>query len=90
YNDPAAGHDYGETTHKGFSPRLDIDFDASNNTRLNASYAYALKAPTVDNIYSVQYARATATATALNLDVSRIHAYQASVINLTEGLVNSR
>ncbi|MGU3814411.1 TonB-dependent receptor domain-containing protein [Vibrio diabolicus] len=90
YNDPAAGHDYGETTHKGFSPRLDIDFDATNNTRLNASYAYALKAPTVDNIYSVQYARATATATALNLDVSRIHAYQASVINLTEGLVNSR
>lgn len=67
------------------SHRLDIDFDASNNTRLNASYAYALKAPTVDNIYSVQYARATATATALNLDVSRIHAYQASVINLTEG-----
>ncbi|MGR5399104.1 TonB-dependent receptor domain-containing protein [Vibrio harveyi] len=88
YNDPAAGHDYSETSHKGFSPRLDIDFDATNNTRLNFSYAYALKAPTVDNIYSVQYARATATATARDLDVSRIHAYQASVINLTEGLVS--
>ncbi|MGD1467557.1 TonB-dependent receptor domain-containing protein [Vibrio harveyi] len=90
YNDPAAGHDYSETSHKGFSPRLDIDFDATNNTRLNFSYAYALKAPTVDNIYSVQYARATATATARDLDVSRIHAYQASVINLTEGLVSDR
>ncbi|ELE7134669.1 TonB-dependent receptor [Vibrio harveyi] len=90
YNDPAAGHDYSETSHKGFSPRLDIDFDATNNTRLNFSYAYALKAPTVDNIYSVQYARATATATARDLDVSRIHAYQASVINLTEGLVSGR
>lgn len=90
YNDPAAGHDYNETSHKGFSPRLDIDFDATNNTRLNFSYAYALKAPTVDNIYSVQYARATATATARDLDVSRIHAYQASVINLTEGLVSDR
>ncbi|MDA0122711.1 TonB-dependent receptor [Vibrio sp. MM46] len=88
YNDPAAGHDYSETSHKGFSPRLDIDFDATNNTRLNFSYAYALKAPTVDNIYSVQYARATATAR--DLDVSRIHAYQASVINLTEGLVSDR
>ncbi|PNM53522.1 TonB-dependent receptor domain-containing protein [Vibrio harveyi] len=90
YNDPAAGHDYSETSHKGFSPRLDIDFDATNNTRLNFSYAYALKAPTVDNIYSVQYSRATATATARDLDVSRIHAYQASVINLTEGLVSDR
>lgn len=90
YNDPAAGHDYSETSHKGFSPRLDIDFDATNNTRLNFSYAYALKAPTVDNIYSVQYARATATATARDLDVSRIHAYQASVINLTEDLVSDR
>ncbi|HDM8175928.1 TPA: TonB-dependent receptor [Vibrio harveyi] len=90
YNDPAAGHDYSETSHKGFSPRLDIDFDATNNTRLNFSYAYALKAPTVDNIYSVQYARATATATARDLDVSRIHAYQASMINLTEGLVSDR
>jgi hemoglobin/transferrin/lactoferrin receptor protein len=90
YNDPAAGHDYSETSHKGFSPRLDIDFDATNNTRLNFSYAYALKAPTVDNIYSVQYARARATATARDLDVSRIHAYQASVINLTEGLVSDR
>ncbi|MFM2594325.1 TonB-dependent receptor [Vibrio harveyi] len=90
YNDPAAGHDYSEMSHKGFSPRLDIDFDATNNTRLNFSYAYALKAPTVDNIYSVQYARATATATARDLDVSRIHAYQASMINLTEGLVSDR
>lgn len=90
YNDPAAGHDYSETSHNGFSPRLDVDFDATNNTRLNFSYAYALKAPTVDNIYSVQYARATATATARDLNVSRIHAYQASVINLAKGLVSER
>ena len=45
-----------------------------------------MKAPTVDNLYSVQYARATATATARDLEVSRIHAYQASIINITDGL----
>ncbi|WP_261904581.1 TonB-dependent receptor domain-containing protein [Vibrio fortis] len=86
YNDPAAGHDYSETTHEGFSPRIDLDYEATDNTRLNFSYAYALKTPTIDNLYSVQYARATATATARDLEVSRIHAYQASIINITDGL----
>ncbi|MCG7495253.1 TonB-dependent receptor [Vibrio sp. Of7-15] len=88
YNTPSAGHDYSETKHKGVSPRIDVDYEATENTRLNFSYAYALKAPTIDNLYSVQYPRATAAATARNLDVSRIHAYQASVINLVDGLAS--
>ncbi|MCW4438525.1 TonB-dependent receptor domain-containing protein [Vibrio splendidus] len=86
YNDPSAGHDYSETTHKGFSPRLDLDYEATANTRLNFSYAYAMKTPTVDNLYSVQYSRARASASARDLEVSRIHAYQASIINITDGL----
>ena len=90
YNDLAAGHDYSETIHRGVSPRLDVDYQATADTRLNFSYAYAMKAPSIDDLYSVQYARATATATARDLDEARIHAYQASIINFTDGIFSDR
>ncbi|EPR4992128.1 TonB-dependent receptor domain-containing protein [Vibrio navarrensis] len=86
YNDPDAGHDYSKTTHKGFSPRLEINYQASPSTLLNFSYAYALKAPTIDDLYSVQFAKASAPASARDLDVSRLHAYQGSVIQIDEDL----
>lgn len=87
YNDPNAGHDYRKTTHQGLSPRLEVNYQSTPNTLFNFSYAYALKAPTIDDLYSVQFAMASAPATARDLKVSRIHAYQASVIHNTKDLI---
>ncbi|MGF1751170.1 TonB-dependent receptor domain-containing protein [Vibrio cionasavignyae] len=88
YNDPAAGHDFSEVTHSGFSPRVQLDYDLTVNTLLNLAYAYQMKAPTIDNIYSVQYARAKASASSRDLEAQRIHAYRASIINNLSGLFN--
>lgn len=86
YNDPAAGHDYSEVSHAGFSPRIELDYDLTDDTLLNFAYAYQMKAPSVDDIYAVQYARAKASATSRDLEAQRIHAYRATVINTLNGL----
>ncbi|MCY9852527.1 TonB-dependent receptor domain-containing protein [Vibrio mediterranei] len=86
YNDPAAGHDYSKVSHAGFSPRIQLDYDLTDQTLLNFAYAYQMKAPSVDDIYAVQYARAKASATARELEAQRIHAYRASMINSLSGL----
>lgn len=86
YNDPAAGHDYSSVSHSGLSPRIQLDYDLTDSTLLNFSYAYQMKAPSVDDIYAVQYARAKASATARQLEAQRIHAYRASVINHLSGI----
>ncbi|MCG9661416.1 TonB-dependent receptor domain-containing protein, partial [Vibrio mediterranei] len=81
YNNIDAGHDYSKTIHAGVSGRLSIDYSITESTSLNLSYANVMKAPTIDDIFSVQYARATATATARDLKPSRINAYQTTLIN---------
>ncbi|MCA1896218.1 TonB-dependent receptor domain-containing protein, partial [Shewanella putrefaciens] len=75
YNDIAAGHDYSSTHHSGFSPRLGIDYQLTNHARLNFDYAYSLQAPVVDEIYAVQYAKASITGTSRDIDVERLHAF---------------
>lgn len=41
---------------------------------LSFAYAYSLMAPVVDEIYAVQYAKASITATSANVDLERVHA----------------
>lgn len=76
YNDIEAGHDYSSTHHSGFSPRLGIDYQLTANTRVNFDYAYSLQAPVVDEIYAVQYAKASITGTSRDIDVERLHAFK--------------
>lgn len=52
------------------------------------AYAYAFQAPTIDDIYSVQYAKAGgAKATSRDIDAERVHAFSTSLTNHTVGVL---
>jgi len=87
YNDPTVGHDYSAVSHDGWSPRIELDYYVTDNTSFNVAYAYAFQAPTIDDIYSVQYAKAGgAKATSRDLDAERVHAFSTSLTNHTVGI----
>ncbi|VEF26817.1 Heme/hemopexin utilization protein C precursor [Shewanella baltica] len=87
YNDISAGHDYSSTHHSGFSPRLGIDYQLTNYARLNFDYAYSLQAPVVDEIYAVQYAKASITGTSRDIDVERLHAFKLGLMTQHQHLI---
>lgn len=71
YNNPAAGHDYSAISHDGFTPALSMEWDVLPETKLYANWAYAMRTPNVDEIYSTQSADTKASKTSRNLDVER-------------------
>ncbi|WP_077606720.1 TonB-dependent receptor domain-containing protein [Salinivibrio sp. ML290] len=76
YNDPSVGHDYSAISHQGWEPRVALTYDVSASTQLKAAYAYGVKAPTIDELYTVQYAKASKRASSSrDLSVTRINAY---------------
>ncbi|OOF29543.1 TonB-dependent receptor domain-containing protein [Salinivibrio sp. IB872] len=76
YNDPSVGHDYSAVSHQGWEPRIALTYDLSPATQIKAAYAYGLKAPTIDELYTVQFSRASKrAATSRDLSVTRINAY---------------
>ncbi|WP_077771742.1 TonB-dependent receptor domain-containing protein [Salinivibrio sharmensis] len=76
YNDPSVGHDYSAISHQGWEPRVALTYDVSASTQLKAAYAYGMKAPTIDELYTVQYAKASKRASSSHdLSVTRINAY---------------
>ncbi len=88
YNDPDAGHDYSKVSHRGWSPRLAVNYQWLPTTAFNFAYAYSLKAPSIDDIYSVQYARASkAISSSRDLELERIHAYKLGVLHQERGFV---
>lgn len=82
YNDPSVGHDYSAVTHQGWEPRIALVYNVSPSTQIKAAYAYGLKAPTIDELYTVQYARASKRAsTSRDLSVTRVNAYLLGMTN---------
>lgn len=71
YNNPSAGHDYSAISHDGFTPALSMEWDATPDTKLYANWAYAMRTPNIDEIYSTQSADTKASKTSRNLDVER-------------------
>ena len=71
YNNPAAGHDYSATSHHGFTPALSASYQLTPATRLFADWAYAMRAPNIDEIYSTQSIQTKASGTSRNLKVER-------------------
>lgn len=51
YNNPAAGHDFSAVDHKGFTPAVSLAWAATPNVRLFADWAYAMRAPNIDELY---------------------------------------
>lgn len=89
YNDASVAHDFSKVTHSGWSPRLAINYELSKETALSLAYAYSLQAPSIDNIYSVQYARARkAVSTSRDLEVTRVHAYRLGLSDTRTSLFN--
>ena len=71
YNNPAAGHDYSSTSHHGFTPALSASYQITPETRFFADWAYAMRAPNIDEIYSVQSIRTYTSRTSRGLKVER-------------------
>lgn len=59
YNNPSQGHDYSAKKHAGYSPSLNVYYAVNPNYTLFADWAYKLRAPLIDEIYTVGSTRAT-------------------------------
>lgn len=87
YNDPSVGHDFSSTRHSGWSPRVGLEYRLGDVSFLTLDYAYSLQAPVVDEIYAVQYAKASsAQATSRGVDVERLHAYKLGLSSAFDGV----
>lgn len=71
YNTPAAGHDYSAVSHSGATPALSMRWEAVPGTTFFADWAYAMRAPVIDELYSSQSLATTASGTSRNLKVER-------------------
>lgn len=71
YNDPDAGHDYSAISHHGFTPGISASYQVAPSLRLFADWAYAMRAPNIDEIYSTQSGRTKASGTSRDLKVER-------------------
>jgi hemoglobin/transferrin/lactoferrin receptor protein len=71
FNNPAAGHDYSAISHQGITPALSLEWQATSNVRFFADWAYAMRAPNIDEIYSTQSIATTASGTSRGLGIER-------------------
>ena len=78
--DPVAGHDYGDKTYTGWSPRLSAFWTVTPQFALFADYSKTWRAPVIDEQYEVQSAASTRSATSRDLDPERITALRAGNI----------
>lgn len=78
--DPVVGHDYGDKTYTGWSPRLSAFWTVTPQFALFADYSKTWRAPVIDEQYEVQAAGTTRSATSRDLDPERITALRAGNI----------
>lgn len=71
--DPAYGHDYGDRTYAGWSPRLAAFWRITPDVAVFANWSRTWRAPVIDEQYEVQ-GLGSRTATSRNLDPERITA----------------
>ena len=67
YNDPTAGHDYSAKNYNGWSPRLALAWQQAEYLTWFGNMSKTWRSPRLDELYSVQYANAAASATSLYL-----------------------
>lgn len=71
YNNPLGLHDYSAVSHQGFTPAISMEWQATPEVRFFADWAYAMRAPNIDELYSTQSALTTASGTSRGLDIER-------------------
>lgn len=87
YNNPAAGHDYSAVSHSGATPALSLRWEATPETTLFADWAYAMRVPVIDELYSSQSASTTASGTSRNLEVERDNNFNIGISHQFDGLL---
>ncbi|UMZ13461.1 TonB-dependent hemoglobin/transferrin/lactoferrin family receptor [Pseudomonas sp. MPFS] len=80
-SNPKDGHDYGDKTYTGWSPRLSAYWNVNPNLALFADYSKTWRAPVIDEQYEVQAPGSTRSSTSRNLDPERITALRAGTIH---------
>ena len=86
YNNPSQGHDYSEVTHQGFSPSLNLHYEVNRNYTVFADWAYKLRAPVIDEIYTV----GSTTSTSQQLDVERVNAKRIGLVAQFNNVLQGR
>ncbi len=89
YNDIKAGHDYSAVSHDGLTPGLSMTYDATSNLRLFADWAYAMRMPNIDELYSTQSAGTSLPRTSRDLEVERNNNFQIGVETIHNQLFTS-
>ncbi len=89
YNDINAGHDYSAVTHDGLTPGLSVTYDATSNVRLFSDWAYAIRMPNIDELYSVQSKSNYMTGTSRDLEVERNNNFQIGIETIHDQLFTS-
>ncbi len=89
YNNPAIGHDYSAVSHDGLTPGLSMTYDANSNLRLFADWAYAMRMPNIDELYSTQSASSSLPRTSRGLEVERNNNFQIGVETIHDQLFMS-
>lgn len=89
YNVIKAGHDYSAASHDGLTPGLSMTYDATSNLRLFADWAYAMRMPNIDELYSTQSKTNFMTGTSRNLEVERNNNFQIGVETIHDQIFTS-
>ncbi|MBD9523024.1 TonB-dependent hemoglobin/transferrin/lactoferrin family receptor [Ensifer sp. ENS06] len=71
FNNPLAGHDYSAVSHQGVTPAISLSWEATPSVRFFADWAYAMRVPNIDEIYSTQSVLTKASGTSRDLEVER-------------------
>lgn len=54
FNNPKVGHDFSAVSHDGVTPAFSVVYEPTSNLQFFADWAYAFRAPNIDEIYSNQ------------------------------------
>ncbi|MGL4091885.1 TonB-dependent receptor domain-containing protein [Agrobacterium cavarae] len=79
YNNPLAGHDYSAVSYNGFTPALSGRWEATPSTTLFLDWAYAIRTPIIDELYSSQSIATKASATSRDLLPERNNSFNVGV-----------
>ena len=89
YNNIKAGHDYSAVSHDGLTPGLSMTYDANSNLRLFADWAFAMRTPNIDELYSTQSASTYMPATSRDLKVERNNNFQIGIETIHDQVFTS-
>lgn len=71
FNNPKAGHDFSAVSHGGVTPAFSVVYEPTSNLQFFADWAYAFRAPNIDELYSNQSDQSSAPGTSRQLKGER-------------------